>query len=350
MRPRDALLDQLPLVAAYTLAVAFLLLVVHLGVAPLTWGEAGYVLLLALVTLAVVLGVDAARKATFRREVARRLEQGLEALAAPLPKPASREQRAVARLLEASQAAAAAELAAHRRDAEEHGAFVDLWVHQMKTPLNVIQLAAEKRDDDAWDDVAGEAERLSQGLDLMLAAARLGRFELDYRPAATDVVALARSCLNELRGAFIRASVFPKVEAPPAVTAVTDPKWLRVVMRQLLTNAVRYSPAGATVTVTVAQEPDGATLTVTDTGVGIPEEDLPRVFERFFTGTNGRSSGASTGMGLHLASEVCRRLGHELALASRVGEGTMATVRLRSAGVHRLEDDRALPSARATGA
>ncbi len=340
MRPRDVLADQLPLVAAYTLAVGFLLLVVHLGVAPLTWADAGYVLLLALVTLAVILAVDALRKAAFRREVARRLDHGLAALSAPLPKPASREQRAFARLLEAAQAAAAGELAQHKRSAEEHRTFVDLWVHQMKTPLNVIQLAAARRDEAAWDDVEEEAERLAQGLDLMLATARLGRFELDYRPAETDLVALARSALNELRGAFIRAEVYPRVEAPEVAVAVTDPKWMRVVLRQLLTNAVRYSPAGSTVTVSVAPGPGGATLAVADRGAGIPPEDLPRVFDRFFTGANGRAFGASTGMGLHVAAEVCRRMGHELSLASRVGEGTVATVRLRSAGVHRLEDER----------
>jgi len=348
MRPRDVLADQLPLIAAYTLAVCFLLLVVHLGVAPLTWGEAWYVLLLALVTLAVVLAVDALRKAPFRREVARRLERGLAAEAAPLPRPASREQRAFARLLEASQAAAAAELAGHRRAAEEHRTFVDMWVHQMKTPLNVIQLAASRRDEAAWGDVDEEAERLSQGLDLMLAAARLGRFELDYRPTETDLVALARTALNELRGAFIRAEVYPRVEAPPEVVAVTDPKWLRVVLRQLLTNAVRYSPAGAAVTVGVAAEPGGATIAVADRGVGIPPEDLPRVFDRFFTGANGQAFGASTGMGLHVASEVCRRMGHELTLASRVGEGTTATVRLRAAGVHRLGEEGGARPARVT--
>lgn len=339
MRPRDALIDQLPLVLAFALAVGFLLLVVHLGVAALTWGEAGYVLLLALVSLAAILAVDAARKAAFRREVWRRLEEGLASVSAPLPRPASREQRALARLLEAAQAAAAAELAELRRGAEEHRTFVDMWVHQMKTPLSVIQLAAERRDETAWDDVAAEAERLAQGLDLMLATARLGRFELDYRPAETDLVALARSALNELRGAFIRAEVYPRVEAPAEVRAVTDPKWLRVVLRQLLTNAVRYSPAGSTVVVGVAREPDGARVTVTDRGPGIPPEDLPRVFERFFTGANGRAYGASTGMGLHVAAEVCRRMGHELEVASRVGEGTTATVRLREAGVHRVAQE-----------
>src|SRR5690606_36268709 len=150
VRPRDALIDQLPLVLAFALAVGFLLLVVHLGVAALTWGEAGYVLLLALVSLAAILAVDAARKAAFRREVWRRLEEGLASVSAPLPRPASREQRARARLLETAQARAAAELAELRRGAEAHRTFVDMWVHQMKTPLSVIQLAAERRDETAW--------------------------------------------------------------------------------------------------------------------------------------------------------------------------------------------------------
>jgi signal transduction histidine kinase len=339
VRARDVLLDQLPLVVAYTLAVAFLLLVVHLGVAPLSWGQAGYVLLLALVTLAVVLAMDVLRKAVFRREVARRLAEGLAAVTAPLPQPASREQRAFARLLEAAQGAAAAELADLRRQSEDHRTFVDMWVHQMKTPVSVIQLAASRRDEGAWDDVAGESERLAQGLELMLATARLGRFELDNRPAETELVGLARATLNELRGAFIRAEVYPRVEAQGEVRAVTDPKWLRVVLRQLLTNAVRYGPPGSTVTVDVAARPGGATLSVTDAGPGIPEEDLPRVFERFFTGANGRAYGASTGMGLYVAAEVCRRLGHELTIASKRGEGTTATVRLRSAGVHLLNDE-----------
>ncbi len=348
MRKVDQLLDQLPVITAFTLAVSFLLLVVHLGVARLTLDEAGYVMLLALVSLALILGVDALRKAPFRAEVRRRLSRPPAATGAPLPRPASREQRALARLLEQQQSAAALRLAEHKRRAEDHRTFVDLWVHQMKTPVSVIQLAAARRDDAAWDDALEEVERLAHGLDLMLAAARLERFEHDFTPAEVDLVALARSVLNELRGAFIRSGVFPRVEAPESVRGVTDPKWLSVALRQLLTNAVRYSPAGSQVTVRVEAAPDGATLTVADRGAGIPPEDLPKVFDRFFTGANGRTHGASTGMGLHVASEVCRRMGHELALESSVGAGTTATIRLRGTGLHRLEDVAPAP-ARVTG-
>lgn len=344
MRTLDVLLDQLPLVLGFTLAVAFLLLVVHLGVVPLTLGVAGYVLLLALVTLAVLLGVDALRKSSFRRELGRRLDDGEASTPAPLPHPASREQRAMARLLERSQAEAAERAANLRRMAEEHRTFIDLWVHQMKTPVNVLQLAAERRDEGAWDDVADESARLAGGLDLMLATARLERFELDYAPAETDLMAAVKGVLNELRGAFIRAGVYPKVTGEPGVTSVTDPKWLQVVLRQLLTNAVKYSPPGAQVEVNIERWGAGARVTVRDEGPGIPTEDLPRVFDRYFTGANGRQHGASTGMGLHLAAEVCRRLGHELSLMSAGQGGTTAIVTMRSGGVHVFE-----PSGHAPG-
>lgn len=334
MRSLDVLLDQLPLILAFTLAVAFMLLVVHLGVAPLTLGVAGYVLLLALVTLAVLLGVDALRKSAFRRELGRRLDSGEVSTPAPLPHQASREQRAMARLLERSQAEATERVASLRRIADEHRTFVDLWVHQMKTPVNVLQLAAERRDEAAWGDVAEEASRLASGLDLMLATARLERFELDYAPADTDLTTLVKGVLNELRGAFIRAGVYPKLTGAPGVTVVTDPKWLQVVLRQLLTNAVKYSPHGARVEVNVETCGSGARVTVRDEGPGIPPEDVPRVFGRYFTGTNGRRFGASTGMGLYLAAEVCRRLGHELTLESDGRTGTAVAVTLRNEGVH----------------
>src|SRR5690606_11431127 len=92
--------------------------------------------------------------------------------------------------------------------------------------------------------------------------------------------------------------VYPRVHAPTAdradtgggqpVTAETDPAWLQVVLRQLLTNAIKYSSSGGHVDVTVEHHGTGARISVVDAGIGIPPEDVPRVFDRFFTGANGR--------------------------------------------------------------
>lgn len=342
MTARAYLQDRAPLLLSFGVALMFLLLVVHLGVAPLTVADAGYVLLLATVAASLILWVDYRRQSPFRRGVQRRLEGGGEAPLEPAPLPAgkTREQRALALLLERSQRQALEVLQEHRRAAEQHRAFIDLWVHQMKTPLAVLELtAAQEEPSDAWRSVAEETASLAQGLELMLASARLERFELDLRPMTVDLAEVARAGVNALKDSWIRFGIYPSVHAPQeAVLVETDPKWLAVVLRQLLTNAIKYSSVGGRVRLTVSPLPAGAgaTLAVADEGLGIPAEETPRVFERFFTGTNGRTTQASTGMGLYLAAEICRRLGHQLSVSSTVGEGSTFMVELTPSGMRRL--------------
>lgn len=360
MRPRDYLLDRLPLLLAFAAALGVLLLVVHLAYRPLQLGDVAYIALLAVVATAAILAVDHQRHRQFRREVAERLAArptNLDRLIAPLPRAASRELRAMTALLDATSAQAAAELQRHRSDAEQHRVFVDQWVHQMKTPVAVLELtarqqqvtaggstgpadtAARQANTAAWRSVAEETDALANGLDLMLSTARLERFELDLRPELVDLGAAARAAVNDLKRAWIRAGVYPKIDAPDTVVrAETDPKWLQVVLRQLLTNAIKYSGDGATVTVTVTHHGEGGVISVADTGIGIPPEDVPRVFERFYTGANGRRATASTGMGLYLAAEICRRLGHELDLESTVGRGTTVRVSIAPRAMHVLRD------------
>lgn len=341
MRPTDYILDRLPLLLGFVAALFFLLLVVHLGVAPLALADAAYILLLGGVAAGLILFVDYQRQRGFRQSVLRRLESeaGEESGAAPLPPAKSRELRAMSELLTASQRQSLAALQLHRRGAEEHRAFVDLWVHQMKTPLAVLELTAQQQEEDseAWRSVAEEVDAIGHGLELMLTSARLERFELDLKPDQVDLVTLARSSVNDLKASWIRHGVYPSVDAPTgSVMVETDPKWLAVVLRQLLTNAIKYGKDGQRVRVVVREQTGGASIAVADEGLGIPPEDVPRIFDRFFTGTNGRLTQASTGMGLYLAAEICRRLGHELSVDTAVGEGSTFTVKLSPKGLHRL--------------
>src|SRR5690606_23340707 len=161
MSPRAYVLDRLPLLLAFAAAVALLLLVVHLTVGPLSLGEAAYFVLLALVATTAILAVDYLRQRTFRQAVATRLDAGSELDLSPLPRGASREQRAMTQLLNETQGRLLAELQRHKAAADEHRAFVDLWVHQMKTPLAVLELTTQQRlaqdgEAEAWASVAEE--------------------------------------------------------------------------------------------------------------------------------------------------------------------------------------------------
>lgn len=340
MSGRDYLRDRLPLLLSFGLALLFLLAVVHLGVAPLRLADAAYILLLAAVATAVILLIDYRRQRGFRQAVRQRLERAEEAFEmAPLQGGKTREQRALAELLCDTQRRALGALQAHERSAEQHRAFVDLWVHQMKTPLAVLELTAQQEEDtEAWRSVAEEAANLAQGLELMLTSARLERFELDLRPSRADLAQVAREGVNALKESWLRHRIFPSVTAPDEPVLVeTDPKWLAVVLRQLLTNAIKYSPPEGRVRLEVVRLPLGASLSVRDEGPGIPAHEVPRIFERFFTGTNGRITQASTGMGLYLAAEICRRLGHDLSVDTELGRGSTFTITLRPSGLYVTE-------------
>lgn len=111
---------------------------------------------------------------------------------------------------------------------------------------------------------------------------------------------------------------YEKTEA----TVISDEKWLSFVLEQLLSNAVKYTPEGE-ISIEVQEEPQHIWLEIRDTGIGIRSEDIPRVFEKGYTGFNGHEDKRSTGIGLYLCREVLQKLGHTIQVQSEVGEGTM---------------------------
>lgn len=222
-------------------------------------------------------------------------------------------------------------LSEEREKGKKRVRFLTQWAHQMKTPVSVIDLELQKARREGTsplvESLLEENERLARLLQMLLNVSRLDEFDSDLRVEAVDLAALVRRVVNENRRAFIAHRVFPKVEEPaPGAPAVvhSDAKWLRLVLEQVLSNAWKYASRperDARVLVRFLRTGDEVVLEVSDDGVGIPPEDLPRVFEPFFTGVNGRRYPRSTGMGLYLAKEIASRLGHRLSIRSAPGRG-----------------------------
>ncbi|HZG14456.1 MAG TPA: sensor histidine kinase [Candidatus Bathyarchaeia archaeon] len=215
----------------------------------------------------------------------------------------------------------------HENKQREYNTFIQQWVHQMKTPISVIHLLLQNEDSPATESIREEVDRLKRGLETVLYTARLERFEQDFLIEPVHLHSLVQGVLLENKRLFIRNQVYPEVRVDEQWRVESDDKWLSFVLTQLLTNAVRYS-AGISRKVLIQAYARGsmAVLEVKDQGIGIPKEDMERVFQPFFTGENGRKYPESTGMGLYLVKEVCRRLDHSLELESRAGKGT--TVRI----------------------
>ncbi|MEO4054549.1 sensor histidine kinase [Solibacillus sp. CAU 1738] len=201
--------------------------------------------------------------------------------------------------------------------------FMNQWIHQMKTPIAVLELLLQEDQELDKKSVQEEVDRLKRGLDMVLMNARLENFEDDMQIEQVPLKAIVTSIVNENKRLFITKRVFPELQISEEIVIASDSKWLKFVISQFITNAVKYTfEPNKKITMIASQQDSAVTLEIIDEGIGIPKSDLSRVTKAFFTGENGRKTGESTGMGLYLAQEICAKLGHQLEITSEVGVGT----------------------------
>ena len=196
------------------------------------------------------------------------------------------------------------------------------WVHQIKTPIAVMRL---KLADDTPEHHALNLElsRIEQYVDMVLQYIRIGSGTNDLVIREYELDELIRETVRKLAPQFVENRIGLQFE-PTGERIVTDQKWFSCILEQLLTNAVKYTPAG---TVTIRME-DGL-LTIADTGIGIAPEDLPRIFEKGYTGANGRIGQKSSGLGLYLAKKAADLLSVRIDARSIVGKGSSFTLDVR---------------------
>lgn len=209
--------------------------------------------------------------------------------------------------------------------------FMQQWIHQMKTPLSVMRLTLEKEEQEIppamKQNLDEELDRLNHGLQLALYQSRLQQFERDFHVDKINVKEFLHSIIQLHKSSFIRQYVYPKVEVDEKIFIYSDKKWLGFVLEQITNNAIKYSKnTNSHVVYSASVQKDSVQLSIQDHGVGIPTQDLSRVFDPFFTGENGRTYRESTGMGLYLAKQICEDLGHTITVDSQLGEGTTFTL------------------------
>ena len=212
-----------------------------------------------------------------------------------------------------------------QRQRIENADYFTMWIHQIKTPIAAMQLILREQDDARSRELLAELFRIDQYAEMALTYARLESPTTDLVLRRCAVEPIVRSVVRQYAGQFVRRHVALRCEIEP-VCALTDEKWLAFILGQLLSNAVKYTENG-TVTVRVTKE---LVLSVSDTGIGIAPEDLPRIFEKGFTGYNGRAGRKSTGLGMYLSRCAAEKLGHRISVHSAPGQGTTVSVDLRS--------------------
>ena len=198
--------------------------------------------------------------------------------------------------------------------------YYTVWAHQIKTPIAAMRLTLQKEDVPEARRLASELSRIEQYVEMVLVFVRLGSDYSDYVFTQQDIDEIIRSSVKKFASEFIDRRIRLEYDSVD-IQAVTDEKWFAFVVEQLLSNALKYTREGS-----IRIYSEGKVLCIKDTGIGIAPEDLPRVFDKGYTGCNGRTDRRASGLGLYLCRRICQNLGIDISISSTIGEGT--TVRL----------------------
>ena len=214
-----------------------------------------------------------------------------------------------------------------KQDKKLQKVMVYRFVHQMKTPISVLKLILEKHSEEGeYKKIRRNISALEYNLNQMLDVYRLEEFKNDFVSEKVMLKNVCKDCINGLKDYFIASQIYPKLDIDDDIYVYSDSKWLKLIIHQLLTNAIKYSDNGQSVTVRAKKEEDRVILSVIDEGIGIEKADLRNIFELFYIGKNGRNNADSSGIGLYIVKRVTEYLGHKTEVESEVGKGT--TVRI----------------------
>lgn len=196
---------------------------------------------------------------------------------------------------------------------EDASDYFAMWAHQIKTPITAMSLALQSCDFPENDELSEYLQRIEQYVEMALCYVHLDNDESDLVIKKHSLDAIVKQAARKFSSQFIRKRL-TLVYEPLNVDVLTDEKLLLFVVEQLISNALKYTKRGK-VEITL-ETPGEPVLLIRDTGIGIAPEDMPRVFERGFTGNNGRADKRATGIGLYLCKRICGKLGHTISAQS----------------------------------
>lgn len=208
-----------------------------------------------------------------------------------------------------------------KQDSQEYREYLDSWVHEIKTPIAAARLIVENNKNPATLRIDDELRRIDGFVEQVLYYARSAAVEKDLKVERTTLQALVNSALKTYSKPLIQAGgrpVFNGLDVP----VCADTKSCAFVIGQIISNSIKYHAENLQVSFLAYTEQNAVRLLISDNGIGISSSDLPRVFDKGFTGDNGRKYSKSTGIGLYLCKELCNKMNMEITIQSDLGQGT----------------------------
>ncbi len=278
-----------------------------------------YPALLCLCILVLYMVVDFYRKKAHLRQ----LQDAFSGVSDSLPEPKS--------LLEVSYQTFLTELRQQQKELtlrqdmryQDMIDYYTTWAHQIKTPIAAMRLKLDNEDSPLSRQLNSDLLRTQQYVEMVMVYLRLDAPTHDYILKSCSLDDLVRKSISTFASEFVSRGLALHYQ-PLEGTLITDEKWFCFVLEQLLSNALKYTRSGSISITCRGQD----TLCITDTGIGIAPEDLPRIFQKGYTGFNGHADRQSSGLGLYLCKRVCDGLNIPIEAASELGKGTTICLHL----------------------
>ena len=203
---------------------------------------------------------------------------------------------------------------------EDLADYYSMWIHQIKTPIAAMNFLLDNEETDVKV-FKQELFKIERYVEMVLTYIRLGSETSDYVITSIDLDEVVRENIKKYATLFINKKI--KLNYVSHETyVISDKKWFGFAFEQLLSNAIKYTKIGGEISINISENE----LIIEDNGIGIYEEDLPRIFEQSFTGLNGRYEKKSSGLGLYLCKKTLDKLQHKIEITSEVNKGTKVKV------------------------
>lgn len=246
-----------------------------------------------------------------------------------IPSPISREEHIYYDLLKKLYKDANEKITEYNSKNIENMEFMTMWVHEIKTPIAASKLIIENSVNDpsekALYSIEDEVNKIEDFVQMTLFYSRSDDFAKDYMICASSLNKIVDDCIIREYSSITNKGLLLNMEGLN-LQIDTDPKWLGFIIKQILDNAIKYSPANSTIKIYAKQNEHESVLNIEDSGIGIKTEDIGRVFDKNFTGNNGRKFYNSTGIGLYLSQKLARKLGYNVSVSSEYGHGTKVSI------------------------
>lgn len=208
---------------------------------------------------------------------------------------------------------------------EEINDYITKWVHEIKIPLSILELLADKAEEEGANEIAKElrqeTERINFLVNQVLYISRASSFSEDFTIEETRLDTIVKSVIKSNMNSFISKDIEITM-GDLAFNIFTDSKWAYYVLEQIINNACKYVDIGGKIEISAKEDDESIILSIRDNGMGIPNKDIDRIFERGFIGENGRKTAKSTGMGLYISKKIADKLRLGLEVSSQTSEYT----------------------------